>query len=240
MNAITRTALLSLGIGLGTMSLAPTALAGGITMTDYTPLKRISQEAADVRADMQSALLEVSVGQQRLQQAQGAMEQAARDYGTDSNDYQIARAHHDQLQRQILSKTLDQLDLAQGRLARAERSTKGQVQQLLAEPANFEALVKAHLSDRRNPQVTAVLLHMAVSHLHARCQELYSKALVGQLEGDLKDIEETLRLIGELSSESGGGSGSLDGAWARFSGQTDGLSLDGSDGAIDDLDALIP
>lgn len=227
--------LIALALGL-----SPTAWGSGIAMTDYTPLKRISQEAADVRADMQSALLEVSVGQQRLQQAQGSMEQAARDYGTDSNDYQLARAHHDQLQRQILSRTLDQLDLAQGRLARAERSTQGQVQQLLAEPANFEALVAGHLRDKRNPQVTAVLLHMAVSHLHARCQELYSKALVGQLEADLEDIEETLRLIGELSAESGGSTGSLESAWARFSGETSGMSLDGSDDAIDGLDALLP
>lgn len=216
------------------------ARAAPIEVTDYTPLKRISQEAAEVRADMQTALLEVSVGQQRLQQAQTSMEQTARQHGTGSNDYELARAHHDQLRRQVLARTLDQLDLAQGRLGRAERATQGQVQQLLADPQNFESLVKAHLQDKRNPQVTAVLLHMAVRHLNERCQELYSKALVGQLEGDLKDIEETLRIIGELSAESGGSSGSLDSAWARFSGQTGGMSLDGTDGSVDELDALIP
>lgn len=212
--------------------------AGEIEVTRYAPLREMSLEAASVRQDMQDALLAVSVGQARMKEAREDL-QAATSLGIHSEDYKVAQARYATLQKDTLTRTLDQLERSQVRLDEADKRTGEFVTRMLSSPTAFQGLVKGQLKNQRGPESTALILHMAVRKLRTRCADLYSQALVGQLEMDLQDIEETLRLLGELGTPGGGGSTTLEEAWARFNGTSSTLSPT-DDGAIDDLDRMLP
>lgn len=233
-----RTLFLSVFL-LGALAASPApAQAAGIDTTTYTPLKEVGLEAARARADMEVVLLNISASQARLKRANEAAEEAARLHGMDSNDYALAIAYMNEIKRDTLTNTLDELERAEQRLARAGDRTGQQVEAMLGSKPGFRALAKAHLSDQRTPAVTALLLHLAIRKLHGRCQDLMSRALIGQLEGDLGDIEGVLNMIAQLDAgASNGGSGtSIDDLWDELV-TGSGTSLD-SGAAIDDFDSL--
>ena len=212
--------------------------ASEIEVTRYAPLREMSLEAASVRQDMEQALLAVSVGQARVKQAKEEMQEVASARGIHSADYEMARARFSAVQRQTLTRILDQLERSQSRLDDASRRTGGHVDKLLSSRTTFEALVRGQLKNQRNPESTALILHMAVKKLENRCQDLYAQVLVGQLDADLSDIEETLRLLGDLGTGTGTGSATLEEMWSRFSGASNPLAPS-EDSTLDDLDRML-
>lgn len=207
-----------------------------IEVSAYKPLKVMGRVAAEARQDMDAALLSISVRNHKLKQAQGQMDHAAQIYGEGSNDHALAVARYQQVRRETLKIVLEQLENAAPRLEAAEQASLVQVQKMVGSKGNFQELVKGHLKGERTPATTGLILYMAISKLHQRCQQLYGQALIDQLDADLSDIEDTLAMLGDMIGPNGSGGGtSLDEAWEMFQEQS--LSADG--GELDELDALL-
>ncbi len=137
-----------------------------------------------------------------------------------------------------MATTLDQLERSEARLRQATGTTSAQIGQMLAHPRSFRSLTRNFLARERGPEVTAVLLHMALQKLHGECQELMSRALVDQIQGELDGIAETLELVARLDSMGGGSGGeTLDTLLGELMG--DGGSALATPSGFDELDRIL-
>lgn len=219
--------------------LAPSvAFAGDLEISSYSPLlKQMAVEAAAVRQDTEVMLLSVSSNQGRISRAQAAADRAAAEHGTDSNDYALAHAELERVRSEALAQTVDQLDVAERRLQAAETRTAAQVKGITSTPQGFKSLATAHLSGRRSPETTAIVLHLSIRKLHRRCEDLMAQAVIGQIEDGLNGIEETLGFLAQIAQSDGGSSPTLENAWADLVASEGGLAED--PGAVDDLDRIL-
>lgn len=217
---------------------SPAQAAEGVELRDYSALKVPARVAADVNAHMQGVLLQVSVHQARLQKARADADDAASRYGAGSNEFALSQARYEQVRSDALEQTFDQLEAAGARLATASEATGGHVDKLLEDRAAFQAVVRAHLSGVQGPEITAVLLHLAIRKLHIKCQDLMSRTILSTLEGDLSEIEDTLRLIAQLDGGGAASGRNLDAIWEELVGER-GDAPDLGPAPLDDLDRLL-
>jgi len=214
--------------------LPATASGGDLELVGYASLKEISLEAADVRQDMESLMLSASTNQARIQTAEEELQLAGSEHGGGSADYALAQARLDAIRREALEETLDQLEVSERRLATAKDRTSSHVKHILKSPRAFKGLAEAQIAGRRSPEITAVLLYIAIDKLHAKCSELLSRAMVDTLESDLEEIARTIEMIGRLSGGGNQTPESLEEALAELTGGGT------NPGGLDDLDRFIP
>jgi hypothetical protein len=227
------------GIGIALMlvlCLPNTAFADGIETRSYQTVERMGQVLVDARQEMDTALFNLSVRQHQIEQAESDRDDAVSSYGPDSRDAAVTQARYEQIKREALNDVLKQLAVMAPRFETAELSNRENVKRILQSPANFEALLRAHIKGKSNPAVMGVLVYLATRRLNQYSQELYAKTLMGKIDLDIQEVQRSLELVDSLLDPTATDT-DIEAAWTVLNGD---LGLGGtSNDTLDDLDMLL-
>ncbi len=205
-------------------------------LNSFKAVDGMGKQLAVSRDEMDGVLFTMTSAQRAVQRAKKDHDQALSRYGADSHDAVVSEGRYRRVKREQIKKTLGEMQVLVPKLKSAEQANKRRLQTLLRDKKNFQRLVRGHLEGKRNAAVLATLVYLATKRLSARAEELYGNVLLGKIDADIKEVRQTMDLVGRLLDPNVT-TASIDQAWDELN-PTDILGKE-DEGTIDELDRLL-